>query len=79
ALIFGVGGSLSLLDTGTGDFASFLNSSAGQIVGIVTAMLVTRLCRSVGAAWSARRLLHVGWREIADLAGRRTAPSADGF
>ncbi|MFP5513726.1 MAG: FUSC family protein [Alphaproteobacteria bacterium] len=79
ALIFGVGGSLSLLDTGTGDFASFLNSSAGQIVGIVTAMLVTRLCRSVGAAWSARRLLHVGWREIADLAGHRTAPSADGF
>jgi uncharacterized membrane protein YccC len=79
ALIFGVGGSLSLLDTGTGDFASFLNSSAGQIIGIVTAMLVTRLCRSVGAAWSARRLLHVGWREIADLAGRRTAPSADGF
>lgn len=79
ALIFGLGGSLSLLDTGTGDFASFLNSSAGQIVGIVTAMLVTRLCRSVGAAWSARRLLHVGWREIADLAGRRAAPSADGF
>ncbi|MBF5096314.1 FUSC family protein [Azospirillum sp. INR13] len=79
ALIFGVGGSLSLLDTGTGDFASFLNSSAGQIVGIVTAMLVTRLCRSVGAAWSARRLLHVGWREIADLAGRRTVPAADGF
>ncbi len=79
ALIFGVGGSLSLLDTGTGDFASFLNSSAGQIVGIVTAMLVTRLCRSVGAAWSARRLLHVGWREIAELAGGRTAPAADGF
>lgn len=79
ALIFGVGGSLSLLDTGTGDFASFLNSSAGQIVGIVTAMLVTRLCRSVGAAWSARRLLHVGWREIADLAGRRAVPAADGF
>ncbi len=83
ALIFGVGGSLSLLDTGNGDFASFLNSSIGQIVGIVTAMLVTRMCRSVGAAWSARRLLHAGWREIADLAAvsakDRGVPSAHGF
>ncbi|PWC34801.1 FUSC family protein [Azospirillum sp. TSO35-2] len=79
AMIFGVGGALSLLDTGNGDFASFLNSSTGQVIGIITAMLVTRLCRSVGAAWSARRLLHAGWREIAELAGRRAVPPADGF
>lgn len=79
ALIFGVGGSLSLLDTGNGDFASFLNSSTGQIVGIVTAMLVTRMCRSVGAAWSARRMLHIGWREIADLARMGGVPANDGF
>ncbi|WP_376961723.1 FUSC family protein [Azospirillum sp. A26] len=79
ALIFGVGGSLSLLDTGNGDFASFLNSSIGQIVGIVGAMLVTRMCRSVGAAWSARRLLHIGWREIADMARTRWVPANDGF
>ncbi|BAI74596.1 efflux transporter permease subunit (plasmid) [Azospirillum sp. B510] len=79
ALIFGIGGSLSLLDTGNGDFASFLNSSIGQIVGIVTAMLVTHMCRSVGAAWSARRMLHIGWRELADVARMRKVSANDGF
>ncbi|MBP2301059.1 FUSC family protein [Azospirillum picis] len=79
AMIFGLGGTLSLLDTGNGDFASFINSTTGQVAGIITAMLVTRLCRSVGAAWSARRLLHAGWREIADLASARSVPEQDGF
>ncbi|SMH35846.1 FUSC family protein [Azospirillum agricola] len=79
ALLFGVAGSLSLLDTNTADFASFLNSSSGQVVGIVAALQVTRLCRSVGAAWSARRLLHAGWREIAALAAVRSPSAATGF
>ncbi|CAO3417539.1 FUSC family protein [Azospirillum doebereinerae] len=79
ALLFGVAGALSLLDTSTADFASFLNSSIGQIIGIVTALLVTRLCRSVGAAWSARRLLRAGWREVAALADARSAPPFGSF
>lgn len=79
ALLFGVGGALSLLDTGSADFASFLNSSIGQIIGIVTALLVMRLCRSVGAAWSARRLLRAGWREVAALVTARSAPPLGSF
>jgi len=79
ALLMGVVGSLSLLDTGTADFASFLNSNIGQVVGIGTAMLVTWLCRSVGAAWSARRLLRAGWSEIADMTAARSGIPVGSF
>nr|WP_209768752.1 FUSC family protein [Azospirillum rugosum] len=79
ALLMGVGGSLSLMDTGQGDFASFLNSNLGQVVGIATALVVTQLCRSVGAAWSARRLLHAGWREIAAMTAARGGTPAGSF
>lgn len=79
ALLMGVVGSLSLLDTGTADFASFLNGNIGQVVGIGTAMLVTWLCRSVGAAWSARRLLRAGWSEIADMTAARSGIPVGSF
>ncbi|WP_448203824.1 FUSC family protein [Azospirillum sp. sgz302134] len=79
ALLMGVAGALSLIDTGTADFASFLNSNVGQVAGIATAMLVTQLCRSVGAAWSARRLLHAGWREIAALTAARSGIPVGSF
>jgi uncharacterized membrane protein YccC len=35
------------------------------ILGLTAALVMTRLIRSVGAAWSARRLLRAGWRDIA--------------
>ncbi|KAA0682359.1 FUSC family protein [Roseomonas genomospecies 6] len=79
ALLMGVVGSLSLLDLGTGDFASFLNSTVAQVVGIATALLVTRLCRSVGAAWSARRLLRAGWSEIAAMTAARSGIPVGSF
>ncbi|MFL7905568.1 FUSC family protein [Azospirillum argentinense] len=79
ALLMGVVGSLSLLDLGTGDFASFLNSNVAQVVGIATALLVTQLCRSVGAAWSARRLLRAGWSEIAAMTAARSGIPVGSF
>ncbi|MGQ9367503.1 FUSC family protein [Azospirillum sp. ST 5-10] len=79
AMLLGTAGSLSLLDTGQGDVASFLSGSFGQVAGIVTAMTVMRLCRSVGAAWSARRLLRAGWRDVAALAAGRGIEPAAGF
>ncbi|MGR0186620.1 FUSC family protein [Azospirillum aestuarii] len=79
ALLMGVVGSLSLLDLGTGDFASFLNSTVAQVVGIATALLVTQLCRSVGAAWSARRLLRAGWSEIAAMTAARSGIPVGSF
>ncbi|MDQ0084255.1 putative membrane protein YccC [Variovorax boronicumulans] len=68
ALIFGVAGTLALHDTASSDLVSFLNSMIGQIVGVVVAARVTRLVRSVGADWSARRIQRATWRELGDMA-----------
>ena len=68
ALIFGVAGTLAMHDTASADLVSFLNSMVGQIVGVVVAARVTRLVRSVGADWSARRIQRATWRELGDMA-----------
>jgi uncharacterized membrane protein YccC len=51
-----------------GDFAAYLNNAAALIFGLVAALVVTRLMRSVGAEWSARRLLRAGWADVAAAA-----------
>ncbi|MFM9922368.1 FUSC family protein [Variovorax sp. H27-G14] len=68
ALIFGVAGTLALHDTASSDLVSFTNGMIGQIVGVVVAARVTRLVRSVGADWSARRIQRATWRELGDMA-----------
>lgn len=68
ALVFGVAGTLAMHDTASADLVSFLNSMIGQIVGVVVAARVTRLVRSVGADWSARRIQRATWRELGDMA-----------
>jgi len=68
ATLFGVAGALTLHDTGQSDFAGYLNAMLAQIVGIVTAVVVTATFRSVGAEWSVRRLRLATWRELADMA-----------
>ena len=59
---------LALENGYTGDFAGYLNSSVSLVCGVATALVVTKLIRSVGAAWSIRRLLRAGWRDIAAAA-----------
>lgn len=77
AIALGFANGLALQESFRPDFASFANSQVAQIVGLGAALLVTRLFRSVGADWSARRLLRAGWREIADIAsGRRVVDNA---
>ncbi|MDH0863415.1 FUSC family protein [Mitsuaria sp. GD03876] len=66
--LFGVMGTLVMHDTAQADLTSFLNSMSGQLVGIFVAARVTRLMRSVGADWSARRIQRATWRELDDLA-----------
>jgi uncharacterized membrane protein YccC len=75
AVVFGVAGTLSLLDVGTADLVSFINLMLAQIAGIWAAALTTKLMRSVDAGWSARRLLRAGWAEFARLAETGWAPS----
>jgi len=53
------------------DFATFANSSVALIVGLSSALVITRIIRSVGAAWSAERLLRANWQDVAAAANGR--------
>ena len=64
---------IALQGSYTGDFAAFANSSVAVVAGMWIAAVVTRLVRSVGADWSARRLRFVNRRSLADAAERRGA------
>ncbi|MEE7459517.1 fusaric acid resistance protein [Methylorubrum populi] len=64
---------IALQGSYTGDFAAFTNSSIAVILGMWSAALVTRLVRSVGAGWSARRLRAVNRRSLTEAAERRGA------
>jgi uncharacterized membrane protein YccC len=66
-MVMGAFGStnLALNNSYAGNFAAFANAAVALILGLAAALIVTQLIRSVGAAWSARRLLRSGWRDIA--------------
>ncbi|WP_298966787.1 FUSC family protein [uncultured Methylobacterium sp.] len=53
-----------------GNFESFANASLALVIGMWTAAAVIRLMRSVGAAWSARRLHRTNRRSLAEAASR---------
>lgn len=59
---------LNLRSSYNADFQTFLNSSLSIVLGVGFAIVSTRLFRSVGAEWSARRLVRRAWRVIADAA-----------
>jgi uncharacterized membrane protein YccC len=67
-ILFGVAGSLALHDTANADWVSFTNATIAQVVGMVAAARTTRLLRSVGVDWSARRIQRATWRELAEMA-----------
>jgi uncharacterized membrane protein YccC len=73
AFIAGVANLMAIQEVFIADFASFANSAVALVLGLAAALTSTRIFRSVGAAWSARRLLRFGWRDLADYAA---APSA---
>jgi uncharacterized membrane protein YccC len=70
--LFGLCGTLALLDTRTADMVSFTNGMLAQVVGLTAAAVFTSVFRRVGAAWTARRILRAGWRDLAALAQLRT-------
>jgi uncharacterized membrane protein YccC len=65
ATILAFAGALSLQAEFSADFPSFLNNFAAQTFGIFAALAGTQLFRSLGAAFSARRILRFGWRHLA--------------
>ena len=62
---------MALQETYSADFASFANSSVAFFVGMELSAISIRLIRSVGSAWSVRRLMRRGWIAIAEAAERR--------
>lgn len=66
---------IALQSSYSGDFAAFANSAVAVVGGMWVAVVVTRLVRSVGANWSARRLRAVNRRSLALAARRHGAQS----
>ncbi|MEA9761316.1 FUSC family protein [Xanthomonas campestris pv. raphani] len=62
---------LSLQNTYNANIQSFVNAAVAMVLGIGFAVVLTRLFRSVGAEWSARRLVRQGWRTLAAAADGR--------
>ncbi|MFC0155369.1 FUSC family protein [Xanthomonas dyei] len=59
---------LSLQNTYNANIQSFVNAAVAMVLGIGFAVVLTKVFRSVGAEWSARRLVRQGWRTLADAA-----------
>jgi uncharacterized membrane protein YccC len=59
---------LALSSSYSGDFAAYTNGSLAAIAGLAAAAVVTRIVRSVGADWTARRLLRANRLAIARAA-----------
>lgn len=79
-ILFGVASALALHDTANADLVSFTNSMIAQVVGILVAGRTTRLIRSVGVDWSARRIQRATWRELAEMAAApRRQVNADAY
>ena len=59
---------LALQSTYSADFATFANNGIATVIGMSAAAVITRLLRSVGADWSAWRLVRSNWISLADAA-----------
>jgi uncharacterized membrane protein YccC len=79
AMTLGFVGGISLLPIFSASMPEFLDSNLAECVGVGVALACTRLLRSVGAGWAARRILKQGWREVAGLARRSRSLDADGW
>jgi uncharacterized membrane protein YccC len=58
---------LSLQNAYSADFATYANNALAAVLGLACAAVLTALVRSVGAEWSARRLMRDVWRDLAAI------------
>jgi uncharacterized membrane protein YccC len=77
--LFGVAGTLAMLDTDSADMISFVNVTLAQLAGITATVLISSVFRAVGAGWVARRLLEAGWSELARLGSGEQVASVPEF
>lgn len=62
---------LSVQNTYGANFEGFTNAAVAMFIGIGFAVVMTRVFRSVGAEWTARRLVRQGWTTLAEAAEGR--------
>jgi uncharacterized membrane protein YccC len=62
---------LSLQSAYNADFPDFVNAGLSAVAGMAIAATVTAITRSVGAEWSARRLMRRAWTTLEQAALRR--------
>lgn len=73
----GLAGSLGIQETFAPDFTQFANASLASLAGVLAASGVTRMVRSVGADFSARRIFRLARRDVAQsITARRPMPLA---
>ncbi|KRG73756.1 multidrug transporter [Stenotrophomonas chelatiphaga] len=70
---------LSVQNTYSANIQSFVNSAVAMFIGIGFAVVMTRLFRSVGAEWTARRLVRQGWTTLAEAAEGRGQQDRERF
>lgn len=76
-LLIGFVGALGIKETFTPDFAQFANMTTASLLGIGAASLVTRLVRSVGVDFSARRIVRLANGDVVRaITARKPLPPA---
>jgi len=66
-MLLGVLGSFALQESGAVDIGVFMNATIAQNLGVVVALVMTAVLRSVNAAWRTERLLAAGRRDLVQL------------
>ncbi len=65
--MIGFMGGLAVQSAYNVDFASFMNANIAQLIGGFIALMVVAVCRVIGVAGAARRLVRVSSRDLASL------------
>jgi uncharacterized membrane protein YccC len=70
-LAIGFSGALALQSSYRPDFASFVNSSSAEIVGLLVAVAMNLIFRTIDPAWNALRISRAGGKAVSRLATQR--------
>ncbi|MFV0625561.1 FUSC family protein [Sphingomonas sp. ac-8] len=71
AMALGLLGSVALGERYSASFPGFVDGALAQLGGAGIAFATTRLLRTLGADWSARRLIRAGWRDVVAMVDGR--------
>jgi uncharacterized membrane protein YccC len=70
---------LSLQPEYDAQFGTVLDGALGTLAGLAATALLAQIIETPGIAWTTRRLLRVGWADLAALADGRWRPTQAGY